>query len=120
LNSLIVLSASNPSTFWAQNMKIHMYHSVNVEILSIIPNQGEGFQGGHEVVISGQNMVPGLGESQKIRKRIFNSSFPNFALLYSKFLLTVSIQGTVLARFQIDQDQYETECTFIQPYHNIS
>lgn len=52
-------------------MVLDLYHSVNVEILSIDPPQGEGFQGGHPVVITGENMVPGLGESTGSRS-IFN------------------------------------------------
>lgn len=58
-----MISATNPSTFWALNTSLRLYHFVNVEILSISPNQGEGFQGGHEVVITGENMLPSLGNN---------------------------------------------------------
>lgn len=42
---------SQQPTFWVLNMNLHVYYSVNVELLSIDPPQGEGFEGGHEVII---------------------------------------------------------------------
>lgn len=42
-------------------MNLQLYFSVNVQLLSIDPPQGVGYEGGHEVVITGENLLPGLG-----------------------------------------------------------
>lgn len=58
---LTLFSGSAASVFRVQNMNLRLYHSVNVEIQSIDPPLGEGYEGGHQVVITGVNLVPGLG-----------------------------------------------------------